>query len=172
MQPISPNYDWENGVKQIILLKKIYHKSCILCQLLRTKTLASGSKCISIFFLFLPLFALYLLSGCDLFHVSCLSYISLMASLDILCFKPFNLKNKIIKLEHKKIFRGSSKSLKNISWPINICLKCFIAPTKTLQPPLRTYLMYGPEYEIPILFYLCHFKKINKYKWWTYFTFK
>ena len=40
-----------------------------------------------------------------------------MASLDILCFNPFNLKNKIIKIEHKKIFRGPSKILKNISWP-------------------------------------------------------
>ena len=53
-----------------------------------------------------------------------------MASLDILCFNPFNLKNKIMKIEHKKIFRGPSKIFKNISWPINICLKYFITPTK------------------------------------------
>ena len=53
------------------LLKKICRKGCILCQLLRTKTLALGSKCIKLFFLFLPLFALYLLSGCDLFNMSC-----------------------------------------------------------------------------------------------------
>ena len=52
MQSVSPNYKWENGVKQIRLLKKICHKSCILCQLLRTKTLASGSKCIKYFFYF------------------------------------------------------------------------------------------------------------------------
>ena len=52
MQFISPNYNWENGVKQIRLLKKICHKSCILCQLLRTKTVASGSKCIKHFFYF------------------------------------------------------------------------------------------------------------------------
>ena len=58
-----------------------------------------------------------------------------MASLDILCFNPFNLKNKIMKIEHKKIFRGPSKILKNISWLINICLKYFMAPTKTLRPP-------------------------------------
>ena len=58
-----------------------------------------------------------------------------MASLDILCFNPFNLKNKIMKIEHKKIFRGPSKVLKNISWPINICLKYFMTPTKTLCPP-------------------------------------
>ena len=104
MQSISPNYSWENGVKQIRLLKKTCHKSCILCQLLRTKTLASGSKCIKHFFLFLPLFALYLLSRCDLFHMSCLSKISLMARSDILCFNHFNLKDKIMKIEHKKIF--------------------------------------------------------------------
>ena len=59
-----------------------------------------------------------------------------MASLDILCFNPFNLKSKIMKIEHKKIFRGPSKILKNISWPINICLKYFMAPTKTLRPPV------------------------------------
>ena len=58
-----------------------------------------------------------------------------MASSDILCFNHFNLKNKIMKIEHKKIFHGPSKILKNISWPINICLKYFMAPTKTLQPP-------------------------------------
>ena len=58
-----------------------------------------------------------------------------MASLDILCFNPFNLKNKIMKKEHKKIFRGPSKVLKNISWPINICLKYFMTSTKTLRAP-------------------------------------
>ena len=59
-----------------------------------------------------------------------------MASLDILCFNPFKLKNKIMKIEHKKTFRGPSKFLKNVSWPINICLKYFMAPTKILRPPL------------------------------------
>ena len=58
-----------------------------------------------------------------------------MASLDILYFNPFNLKNKIMKIEHKKIFRGPSKILKNISWPINICLKYFMTPTKILWSP-------------------------------------
>ena len=37
-----------------------------------------------------------------------------MASLDILCFNHFNLKNKIMKIEQKKMFRGPSKILKNI----------------------------------------------------------
>ena len=59
-----------------------------------------------------------------------------MASLDILCFNHFNLKNKIMKIEQKKMFRGPSKLLKNISWPINICLKYFMTPTKTLRLPL------------------------------------
>ena len=58
-----------------------------------------------------------------------------MASLGILCFNPFNLKNKIMKIE-RKIFRGPSQILKNTSWPINICLKYFMAPTKTLRSPL------------------------------------
>ena len=136
MHSISPNYNWENGVKEIRLLKKICCKGCILSQLLRTKTLALGPKCIKHFFLFFPLFALYLLSGCDLFNMPCLSQISLMASLDILCFNPFNLKNKIMKIEHKKISCGPSKILKNISWPINICLKYFMVSTKIPQTPL------------------------------------
>ena len=40
-----------------------------------------------------------------------------MASLDILCSNPFNLKNKITKIEHKK----------NISWPIKNFEKYFMA---------------------------------------------
>ena len=72
-----------------------------------------------------------------------------MASLDILCFKRFNSKNKIMKIEHKKTFCGPSKVLKNISWPINICLKYFMTPLKRLRtnpphrPLLPTCLMYG-----------------------------
>ena len=71
IQPISPNYNCENGVKQIKITEENFSKSCIFCQLLRTKTLASGSKCIKHFFLFIPLLALYPLSGCDLFNMSC-----------------------------------------------------------------------------------------------------
>ena len=66
-----------------------------------------------------------------------------MASLDILCFNPFSLKNKIMKIEHKKIFGDPSKILKNIPWPINICLKCFMPPQNPPAPP-PTYLMYSP----------------------------
>ena len=63
-----------------------------------------------------------------------------MASLDILCSKSLNVKNKITKIEQKKLFCGPSKTLRNISWPINICLKYFMTPSppqkkKTLQPP-------------------------------------
>ena len=68
-----------------------------------------------------------------------------MTGLDILCFKSFNLKNKIMKMEHNKIFCGPSKNLKNISCPINTCLKSFMVHTKTIRPPPPpTYLMYGP----------------------------
>ena len=61
-----------------------------------------------------------------------------MASLDTLCSNPINLKNKLTKIELKKIFCGPSEILKNVSWPINICLKYFMTPTKTL----RTTLVY------------------------------
>ena len=70
-----------------------------------------------------------------------------MASLDILCSNTLNLKNKITKIEHKKIFCGQSKILKNISWSINIWLKYFMIPTTpsaALLPPSPPYLMYGP----------------------------
>ena len=57
-----------------------------------------------------------------------------MDSLDILCSNPLNLKNKLKSIEHRKIFCGPSKILKNISSLINICLRYFINPTKTLPP--------------------------------------
>ena len=69
-----------------------------------------------------------------------------MASLDISCSNLLNLKNKITKIEHKKIFCGPSKTLKNISWPINICLKYFMAPTKTLRP--LSYILNGRSLRI------------------------
>ena len=120
MQPISPNYNWENGVKQTKVIEEKLSQSCILCQLFsiaKDKDPSIRIKMGQTFFLFLPLFALYLLSGCDLFNMSCLSQISLMASLDVLCSKVLNLKIKIQKIEHKKIFCSRSKILRNISWP-------------------------------------------------------
>ena len=53
-----------------------------------------------------------------------------MASFDILCSNPLNLKSKVTKIEYKKIICAPSKILKNISWLINICLKYFMTPTK------------------------------------------
>ena len=112
MQPISPNFNRENGVKQIKNIEENLSQSCILCQLPRTKTLGSGRYVSSIFFCFY-------------------NYLPYLASL---CTNPFNLKNKITKVEHKKIFCGPSNIFKNISWPINICLKHFVTLTKTLTP--------------------------------------
>ena len=60
-----------------------------------------------------------------------------MASLNILCSEPPNFfkeaTKKIRKAAHKKIFCGLSIIFKNISWPINICLKYVMTPA-----------MYGP----------------------------
>ena len=136
MQSISPNYKMRKWSQTDKAIEENLSQSYILCQFLRTKTLTSRSKFIRQFYLFLPLLALYLLSGCDLFNMWCLSSIHLVASLDILCFKSFNLKNKIMKIEHKKIFCEPSKTLKNVPWPINMCLKYFMTPAKTLRPPL------------------------------------
>ena len=70
---------------------------------------------------------------------------------------PLNLKNKITKIEHKKIFCGPSKILKNISWPINICLKYFMTPTKALRPPSYIlnvrFLMMSFKYSLILLRY-------------------
>ena len=49
-----------------------------------------------------------------------------MASLDILCSNALNFENKIMEIEHKKMFR---------IWLINICLKYFMTPTTPLCPP-------------------------------------
>ena len=54
-------------------------------------------------FLFLPLLALYLLSGCDLFNMSFLNLLE--GKVWIICTAtPLTLKNKITKIELKKIF--------------------------------------------------------------------
>ena len=67
MQPISPNYNSKNGVKQIKVTQESLSQNSILCQLLRTKTLASGTKCIKPFSFFLPFYyhAEWMSSGCD-----------------------------------------------------------------------------------------------------------
>ena len=68
-----------------------------------------------------------------------------MASLDILCSNFLNLKNNITKIEHKKIFCGPSKILKNISWPINICLKYFMTPQKPSGLPSYIPNVWSPR---------------------------
>ena len=130
LAPVSQNYDSENGAKQINITEENLSQSCILCQLLRKKTLASVSKCFKKIF-FWPLFALYLLIRCDLFNTACLSQISLMTSLDILCSNHLNLKNKITKIEHRKYLLAHQIFLKNLSGPISIHLKYFMTPTKS-----------------------------------------
>ena len=70
LQHISPNCNWENEVKQIKITEENLSQRCIFCQLL--KHLASGSKCIKHFSLFLPPLALYLLSGwVDVIYLTC-----------------------------------------------------------------------------------------------------
>ena len=54
-----------------------------------------------------------------------------------------------MKMEHKKIFHGPSKILKNISWPINVCLKYFMAPTKILRFP--SYILNVRSLKNPII---------------------
>ena len=61
-----------------------------------------------------------------------------MASLDVVCSNPLNLKNKITKIAHKKIFCGPSKILKNISWPINLSPKHLMTHKKALPPLLHS----------------------------------
>ena len=64
-----------------------------------------------------------------------------MASLDILCINLFNLKNKIIKIEHRKIFRGPSFEgyfMAHQNMP-----KIFHGPHKNLLALPPTYLMCG-----------------------------
>ena len=73
MQPLSSNYNWENGVKQIKITEEYLSQSCILCQLLRTKTLVSGSECIKLFFQFYH----YLPYICwvDVIYLTCLAFL-------------------------------------------------------------------------------------------------
>ena len=84
----------------------------------------------------------------------------LMSSLNILCSDRHNFLKEVTqkknrKEAHKKIFCGPSKLVKNILWPINICLKYFMAPAKTLQAPTSPlpcllytiYLMCSPLFK-------------------------
>ena len=53
-----------------------------------------------------------------------------------------------MKIEHKKIFRGPSKILKNISWPINVCLKW---PIRIVLNEFSTYSFYRFEFAMNFL---------------------
>ena len=67
-----------------------------------------------------------------------------MSSLDILSSNTLNLKNKITKIEQKKIFCDPSKILKNISWSIKYMPTIFHDLHKIPPAPPLTYLMCGP----------------------------
>ena len=67
-----------------------------------------------------------------------------MTSLDILCFNPFNLKNKFMKIEHKKKFCGPSKNFENYFIAHQYMPKIFHGPHKNPPALPPTYLIYGP----------------------------
>ena len=73
MQPISPNYNWENGVKKIKITEENLSQSCILCQLLRAKTIYQGQNESNIFFNFYH----YLPYICwvDVIYLTCLVFL-------------------------------------------------------------------------------------------------
>ena len=62
-----------------------------------------------------------------------------MASLDILCFNSFILKNKTMKIEHKKI-----KKIEKYFMAHQYMSKIFHGLHKNPPPHPPTYLMYGP----------------------------
>ena len=63
-----------------------------------------------------------------------------MASLDILCFNPFNLKNKIMKIEHKKIFRGPTKNFEKY---LMTRIKTLRSPSLSLNVLVKKYNKIG-----------------------------
>ena len=88
------NYNWENSVKQIkIIYWKKFVTTFYLVPIAKDKDPSIRVKMHQTYFYFLLLFALFL-SECDLFYMSCLSQISLMASLNILNSIPLNSKKE------------------------------------------------------------------------------
>ena len=79
------------------------------------------------------------MSRCDLFNLPCLYYISLIASLDILCSDLLKLKNKITKIQHKKIFCGQSKIFEKYFMDHKYMPKIFHDPHK--NPPTPSYIL-------------------------------
>ena len=122
MQPISLNYPWQNGVKQIQSAEQKLSQSYILCSIPKDKYLSSRvTMHRKIFFYY---FSLHFSYTCwvDVIYLTCLTIPK----------SPL----KINKGEHKKIFCCPSKVFKNTSWPIDIYLEFFMAPAKTFRPPL------------------------------------
>ena len=72
MQPFNPNYNWETGVKQIKITEENLSQSCILCQLLRTKTLAWWSNCIKHFLIIFTTICLPYICWVDVIYLTCL----------------------------------------------------------------------------------------------------
>ena len=68
-----------------------------------------------------------------------------MAGLDILCYNSLNLKNKIAKIEHKKIFCGPSKFFEKCFKAHQDMPKKFHDPNKTFRPP-STYECAVPKF--------------------------
>ena len=66
-----------------------------------------------------------------------------MAILDILCSSLLNVKTKIMKVEHRKIFCGPSKILRKKIVTHEYVPKILHGPHKTSPAPFPTYLMYG-----------------------------
>ena len=136
MPPIIPNYNWENGVKKIKITDKKNVTKLYLVSIAKDKDPSIRIKMQQTFFFIFPTISHISAEWCDLFNMFFLNVLNgLMASFDILCSNTLNLKNKNTKIEHKKIFCDPSKTLENISWPVNICLKYFVTSTKTLRQP-------------------------------------
>ena len=74
MQPVIPNYNWENGVKQTKITEENLSQNFILCQLLRTKTLTSGSICIKHFFFYFYHYLPYI-CWVDVIYLTCLVFL-------------------------------------------------------------------------------------------------
>ena len=117
------------------LLKKVCHKGVSCSPSLRSGTLVTGLKSI-VNFSFLLYFYYCLLSCSSKDWICCLHILFWLSPIDSQ-FWHLPLKPKIVKIrkEHKNIFCGPSKIFRNISWPINIWLKYFMTPAKTLRLP-------------------------------------
>ena len=78
-----------------------------------------------------------------------------------------NLLKVKIRKEYKKMFCGPSEIYKNISWPINICLKHFLTSAKSLRPPsyiLNLRFIITQVVLAKIYFLLKHVINSNSYK--------